>query len=87
LLFGAKRVFMLGFDMKPSDGHGNWHRREQSSSTSIVLYAEFRRNFQYVVNDWHQKFSSHEIYNVTDDSALPSTWFPQIAVKDLWSML
>jgi hypothetical protein len=86
LLFGAKRVFLLGFDMKPGKDRQNWHPQQRSlAPAKLAVYRGFVNQFRYVVRDWHDKFKDRLIVNVTEDSGLPADWFPRIKPDDLWA--
>ena len=61
--FGAKRIFLLGYDMGfGKEGESNWHpniRRVNSNSYKVMLRNEKRINI-----DWKQKFNHVDIINV-----------------------
>jgi hypothetical protein len=82
LLFGAKKVYLLGFDMKLSkEKKNNWHDKGVDRANAAV-FRTFLRNFVYVCKDWKSKFADREIINITDDSEL--NCFPKIGVKEFW---
>lgn len=88
LLFGARRIFLLGFDMKPGKDRQNWHAQQRSLlPAKMALYNEFVSQFRHVVRDWRLRFKDRSIINVTDDSALPAAWFPRIKPDDFWVTL
>ena len=78
LLFGASRVFLLGFDMCAVEERANWHdmyekdRKQRHNSVKKAEaghpYPRFLRGFEAVVRDWKEKFSDREIINVNDDT-------------------
>ena len=82
LLFGASPIYLLGFDMKLSNGKHNWHDKRLDRSGAEV-YRKFLRNQGKVAKDWREKFPNQQIFNVTDDSDL--TCFPKVNVEPFWS--
>ena len=82
LLLGAKRIFLLGFDMHLSkDGRSNWHRNKLNKPDKTI-YTKFLKGFVRLVADLKEKFPNVEIVNVTDDSAL--NLFPKIGIDKFW---
>lgn len=81
LLLGAKRVLLLGFDMKLTGGRANWHDNSLVKP-SPVPYSGFIKGFRYIAKDLPEKFPGSEIINITDDSNLHV--FPKIGVKEFW---
>jgi hypothetical protein len=81
LILGAKRIFLLGFDMKLTDGDANWHVNEVNMPTAYV-YPKFKRGFDVIAKKLPTVFPGAEIYNLTDDSALDV--FPKISLNDFW---
>lgn len=82
LILGAKRIYLLGFDMKLSkDGKSNWHDRSMDKPNGQV-YRRFIADFYYVAVDLLKKFPGREIINVTDDSGLDM--FPKVGTKEFW---
>lgn len=83
LLLGAKRVFLLGFDMHLSrNGKSNWHANNLDKPNKNV-YLGFIRGFERLARDLPVKFPGREITNITDNSSL--NMFPKIGVKEFWS--
>lgn len=82
VLLGAKRIFLLGFDMHLSrDGRPNWHdSRLEKPNASI--YSKFLEGFKKLAADLKKKFPNVEVVNITDKSSLNS--FPKIGVKEFW---
>lgn len=77
LILGAKRVFLLGFDMKKgNDGENNWHPYHKDDP-GIDIYDGFLKGFEDVARDLPLKFSGCEIINVTNDSDL--NLFPKVS--------
>jgi len=82
LLLGAKRIYLLGYDMHLSlQGGPNWHDR-LIHKPAAENYPKFVDNYKYVVRDLKQKWSDVEVWNVTDNSAL--TAFQKIGVEQFW---
>lgn len=76
LILGARRVFLLGFDMKLGDGgRANWHdlRCEPPQKT---VYSRFIRGFDSLAGALPEVFPGCEVWNVTNDSDLNS--FPKV---------
>jgi len=87
LILGARRVFLLGFDMQlgPKDektgrdpGRANWHdcRCEPARAEA---YPRFLRGFPRVADSIRRVFPGREIYNVTDGSSKLDV-FPKITL-------
>lgn len=77
LILGAKRVYLLGFDMKaPDPANPNWHNVRYEKGNADV-YKRFILNFKFVWNELPTKFPGREVINVTDDSDLP--YFPRLS--------
>jgi len=82
LLLGAKRVFLLGFDMKLSkDGKANWHPNNINKPNKDI-YSEFIKGCTNLKKALPKEFPGIDIYNVTDDSDL--NIFPKIGTKEFW---
>jgi len=82
LLLGAKRIFLLGFDMHLSkDSKANWHPNHLNKANKDI-YAKFLRGFTKLAADLKKKFPDVEIINVTDDSSL--NLFPKVGVYKFW---
>jgi hypothetical protein len=81
LLLGAKRVFLLGFDMRLTKGKANWHDKGLDKPNEGA-YKKFMSHDQVVLADWKSKFGDVEIVNVTDDSKLGI--FPKAGVDAFW---
>ena len=79
LLLGAKRVFLLGFDMQLTQGENNWHPNGLDKPTAEV-YGKFLCGFHYVKDSLPLVFPGCEIINVTDDSKLMV--FPKVSLRD-----
>lgn len=82
LLLGAKKVFLLGFDMHLSEkGKPNWHNHLLDKPNKDV-YPRFLKCFKYVARDLSIKFPGSEIINITDNSSLDI--FPKVGVEEFW---
>lgn len=78
LILGAKRVFLLGFDMRLEGDRANWHdlRTEEPQACVYPTFCEHLRN---VANDLPVKFPGREVINVSDVSKL--SVFPMVSVE------
>jgi len=86
ILLGAKRIYLLGFDMQRIDDKANWHADNiRPAATTPKIYKMFISGFKRLVHDWKAKFSDVEIYNVTDCSALSSDLIPWLNPTDFWA--
>lgn len=80
LILGARRVFLLGFDMKLSEkGKANWHELRYQKANPEV-YNRFLREFYQVSNTLEEVFPGCEVVNVTDDSRL--NLFPKVSAAE-----
>jgi len=81
LLFGAKRIFLLGFDMQVSkNGRANWHS-VKGSKPNTEVYSKFLMGFMQLSIALKTKFNC-EVINVTDNSNLDL--FPKVACDIFW---
>ena len=86
ILFGAKRVFLLGYDMHTINGRSNWHKRILNKTlVRPSVYSLFCKQYVHVKKDWKKKFSEVEIFNVTDDSGLSADIIPWISPSEFWA--
>ena len=82
ILLGARRIYLLGFDMKLGiNDKPNWHDR-QIEKPNPEVYDKFKDCFNRVVLDWKNKFPEVEIFNVCKDSDLDC--FPKIDSDVFW---
>jgi len=82
LLLGAKRIFLLGFDMCLSrKGKQNWHPNNLDKPNPEV-YLKFIKGFKKVAKDLREKFPDVEVFNVTDNSKLDE--FPKVGMNEFW---
>ncbi len=85
LLLGAKRVLLLGFDMKRIADRPNWHDRVICpAATEPRIYRGFVSDFRFVRRDWKAKFPDREIINVTNDSGLGPEVIPWVGPEAFW---
>lgn len=81
---GAKRIFLLGFDMKMTSGEKHWHRSYTKGkplnkpANAPVPFAMHLAGFPNIKLDAEKR--GIEIYNVCPDSAL--TVFPRITLQE-----
>jgi len=82
VLLGAKRIFLLGFDMHLSkDKRANWHPNRLDKPNKDI-YSKFLRGFRKLAVDLKEKFPDTQVVNVTDDSSLDL--FPKVGVDEFW---
>lgn len=77
--FGAKRIVLLGFDMRPSGGKSHWFGNHPPGLQRHSPYTEFISAFEGAVDDLTR--AGVEVINCTPHSALQS--FPHRALKDV----
>ena len=82
LILGAKRIYLLGYDMQLSEGKPNWHDN-LIDKPNAAIYNKSQEGFKKVHIDWQKKFSDREIINVTDNSNLDT--FPKIGTQEFWN--
>lgn len=71
LILGARRVFLLGFDMRlGGEGRANWHDLRYQSVGGDV-YGRFIQGFGRVAKALPQVFPRRSVVNLTDSSDLP----------------
>ena len=78
---GAKRIFLLGFDMMNRDSKSNWHDRYKTK-TSEQSYKQFVQGFKRLADGLENNFDV-EVINVTDASNL--CVFEKVPVAEFWS--
>lgn len=78
LLLGARRIFLLGFDMKLDGTRNNWH--DYGKRVLPEVFNRFRRGFAFIASDLPVKFPGREVINVNDDSDL--NVFPKVRLED-----
>ncbi len=78
--FGAKRIVLLGFDMKKGpNGENNWHTEHKNYEPDWNPYDRFLKVWPHIRKD--AKKIGVEILNATPDSAL--TLFPMVKLEDI----
>ena len=82
LLHGAKRLWLLGFDMKRRiDGMGEWYPGAVPNFSGWDHWLpRILPFFDFVARDWKIKFKDREIINVNDNSAIKC--FPCVSLKE-----
>ena len=84
-LLGVKRIYLLGFDMRRTVEHSNWHDRiVNPAQVKPEVYRLFCVEYKKVVQSWHDVFPDVEIINVTFGSALPNEYFPWVDPDEFW---
>jgi hypothetical protein len=78
---GAKRIFLLGFDMRRIDGRPNWHERVLPKSNKP--YTKFIEPFNFIAKD--AKKLGLEIINCTPGSLL--TQFSYVNFEDIYASI
>jgi hypothetical protein len=79
--FGAKKIVLLGFDMRPSDrGEDNWHDLHKVKSP-YTPYSEFLKAFPYIKKD--ARNLGVEIINSTMCSLISEDIFPKISLEEV----
>lgn len=82
LLYGAKNIYLLGFDMKLSkDKKSNWHNFVNTNNNQDV-YERMILSMGHVKRDL-KKFPDSNVYNINNDTKL--TYFPIIKTEVFWN--
>jgi len=82
LILGAKRVVLLGFDMKLKGFKANWHPNHLNKPNPDA-YQRFKRGFEAIKKDLPKVFPGSEIVNAGPDSDL--NLFPEVDLEEiLW---
>lgn len=85
-LLGARCVYLLGFDMRRTVEHSNWHNWiVNEAQVAPKVYQLFQLEYKKVVQSWHTVFPDREIFNVTCSSALTPEYFPWLDPDDFWA--
>jgi len=86
LNLGAKRIFLLGFDMRfGEDGESNWH--ENIRKVNINSYNVFLRNQDSILADYKRLFDDRMIYNVEIGKIESKVQiFPKIKLNNLFEI-
>jgi hypothetical protein len=76
---GAKKIILLGFDMKKSPGHkNNWHERHEKKDKRWNPYPRFMKGFPHIKRE--AKKMNVQIINATTDTDLKE--FPIVPIKE-----
>ena len=77
-LLGAKRIFLVGFDMKMSEGKHNWHKDHKHVPPEDIYETKFIPQFKRFV----KVIKKHDlqIFNLNPDSALDL--FPFMSLEE-----
>ncbi|HPT36436.1 MAG TPA: hypothetical protein PK309_07900 [Bacillota bacterium] len=78
LLLGARRVFLLGFDMQVLDGKTNWHDANISKPTDAT-YKNYQKGFAAIAKDLPVVFPGCCVYNCGKESRLQV--FPKVDLE------
>jgi hypothetical protein len=78
ILAGAKRILLLGFDMKDQDKKTHWHT-EYNSATLRGTFRRFLKRYPQIAAD--AKAAGVEVLNVSPDSAIEV--FPRVSLQDV----
>lgn len=76
---GAKRIFLLGFDMRMVNQQSHWHSEYPKSPQGSQPYGIHLRGFPAIKQD--AAILNLKIYNVSPESALKE--FPRITFEDM----
>lgn len=83
IILGAKRIYLLGFDMGIVRGKTNWHNEVIHPDAVLPSsYQMFLDKWKYVLEDLKNKFPNREVVNVNDNSKLFGV--PTIGTKTFW---
>jgi len=80
-LLGAKRAFLLGFDLKvEKKGVHNWHNLHPTTPNENIYETKFIPQFKRFAKEMKQAAPNFEVYNTNPDSALDV--FPYMSYED-----
>lgn len=79
VLLGAKKVFLIGFDMQVKDGNHNWHTNHFHKPRTEIYRDLFLDPFTQIAEDAEKL--QVQIFNATSDSALKI--FPFVDLKEV----
>ncbi len=83
LVLGAKKVYLLGFDMHKTEGKTNWYDNFIDRKQPDTNYDRFINDgFSKFPKELESKFPEVKVINITDNSSL--NMFPKIGVKEFW---
>lgn len=75
LLLGARRIFLLGFDMHLTEGRSNYHENNLDKPNAGV-HKQHLKAMRILDKHLENKFPGREVINVTNDSSL--NIFPKV---------
>ncbi len=75
---GAKRIILLGYDMRQDGGRNNWHDEARPLASPDVYKQSMLPHFDTLVEPLRER--GVEVINATPDSALEC--FPKISLED-----
>lgn len=84
LILGARRVFLLGFDMKEQGARHNWHDLRFEAGLPAV-YPNFKRQLAALARHVPLTFPGREVVNVSNVSELEA--FPKVSLEDHFGAL
>lgn len=78
-LWGARRILLLGYDMKlSSDGRRHWHADHPAPCIQAQHFSNWIHRFESTARDLERL--GIEVLNCTPDSALP--WFDRATIQE-----
>lgn len=83
LLLGAKKIYLLGFDMRKIDGENNYHQEHKRTIEDNIYEDQYIPLFEPLKVEAQERRA--EIINATPDSALKT--FPIISHNELMETL
>ena len=78
-LFGASRILLLGYDLRPVNGQLNWHQRHKTPGIGTRIQGVFKESIEKAAPILET--AGVEVINCTKDSAL--TCFPYRDIREL----
>ena len=83
VLLGARRIFLLGFDMAAPNGESHWHRYRKKV-TGEESFARFMKGFEQLAAQLKKNLPAVKVYNVGDGSSRLS-YFEKISFEEFWN--
>lgn len=80
IILGAKKVVLLGFDMKLTNGDSNWYVNLKNKPDASV-YPRFIQGFEMLRSDLKDTWLDVEVVNANPDSAMDV--FPKVKLEDV----
>lgn len=78
-LFGAKIIFLLGYDMQRTDGKSHWHGDHPGNLNRHSNYPKWIENFQKLASDLKEE--GVKVVNATRKTAL--NCFPKQKLEEI----